>query len=196
MIDGSQFLKEFSSKEPHLALLLQQMIEGINGTAQHIGINPNGKMDPPPPVDALDIKAFDGTVQATITHNQPIQKNIKYFVEAARNPSFDGAHVEELGSSRGKFFPLPGLDDDGNPINWHFRAYAQYHGSVAGQKTNFGPKYAPTAVPVGGAAQFTPTPSTGSGTAAPNGQQAGKGLGTDLERAPLGPLRGAGQSTL
>jgi hypothetical protein len=190
MIDGSQFLKEFRSREPHLALLLEQMIDGINGTANLVGVNPNGKVAAPPPLEAIDVKANNGDVHVTLTHNAPINKNIKYFVEASTDPTFqnvDPAHVFELGSSRGLFTRLPAMDDDGNAQNWHFRAYPQYQGSDASEKTYFGTMINPTPVDPGGTTQLTPLPSKGSGTAAPNGSQGGQGLGTDLRRLPLGP---------
>lgn len=190
MIDGSQFLKEIRSKDPHLGLLLEQIIDGVNGTANHIGVNPNGQVAPPPPLEALEVKANNGDVHVSLTHNSPIGKNIRYFVEASVDPTFqnvDPAHVFDLGTSRGLFTRLPAMDDDGNPQNWHFRAYPQYQGSEAGEKTYFGTMVNPTPVATGGTTQLTPLKSKGSGTAAPDGSQGGQGLGTDLRRLPLGP---------
>lgn len=189
MLDGSQFLKEFRSREPHLALLLEQMIAGINGLSDHAGFDPTGRVTPPPPIEALDVKANNGDVHVSLTHNAPINKNIRYFVEASTDPTFqnvDPAHVFDLGATRGLFTRLPPMDDDGQPQNWHFRAYSQYGGSNASEKTYFGTMLTPTPVPTGGTTQLTPLKSKGSGTAAPDGSQGGQGLGTDLRRLPLG----------
>lgn len=187
MIDGSQFLKEIRSRDPHLGLLLEQLIDGVNGTSQHLGVDPKGKVAPPPAIEKLDVTANNGDIHAVITHNAPINKNIRYFVEADTDPSFMQPHVFDLGSSRSLFTRLPDKNGNGDSLNWHFRTYAQYQGSNASEKTFFGTLVNPTAVAPGGSTQLTPLPSTGSGTAAPDGQQGGQGLGTDLRRLPVGP---------
>lgn len=186
-IDGSQFLKEFRSREPHLALLLEQMIDGINGTAKHIGVDPNGRVQAPAPLEKLEVNAANGDVHAVLTHNAEIGKNIRYFVEADTDPSFAQPHVFDLGSGRSLFTRLPAKDSDGNDLNWHFRAYPQYQGSDPAPPVNFGERLNPTPVAVGGTTQLTPMPSKGSGTALANGTQGGKGLGVVLTRAPIGP---------
>jgi hypothetical protein len=182
-------LKELRSSQPHLALLLQNIIDGVNSTATQLNIDPNGKVSPPPSLEALNVVANNGTVHATLTHNAPINKNIRYFVEADTDPSFSKPHVFDLGTSRSLFTSLPNKNGDGDVKPWHFRSYAQYSGSDATEKTYFGDAITPTAVTVGGTAQFTPMPSTGSGTAAPDGQQPGTGLGPVQIRAEVGPKR-------
>ena len=189
MISGHQFLKELRSKDPHLALLLENIIDGVNSTAQQLNIDPNGKVSPPNALESLNVVANNGTVHATLTHNAPINKNIRYFVEADTNPSFPQPHVFDLGTSRSLFTALPNKNGNATVTPWHFRAYAQYNGSDATEKTYFGDSLNPTAVTVGGTAQFTPLPSTGSGTAAPNGQTPGTGLGPVQIREATGPKR-------
>jgi hypothetical protein len=129
-----------------------------------------------------------------ITHNSPLQKNIRYFVEADTNAAFPQPHVFDLGSSRTLFAPLPNKDGSGNQLNWHFRSYAQYQGSDASEHSYFGTQFTPTPVAVGGTAQFTPLASTGSGTALANGTQGGQGLGKVLQRPAIGPKRSAAPS--
>lgn len=188
MIDGSQFLKEIRSKDPHLALLLEQIIDGVNGNAETLGVNPGGQVQAPAPLQAINVKAANGDVHITLTHNSPISKNIRYFVEAATDDAFSQPHVFDLGSSRTLFTRLPPKDDSGNPLAWRFRAYPQYAGSPPSTPTTFGNPLAPTQVAVGGTTQLTPLASTGSGTAKPDGTQGGKGLGIVLFRPAVGPL--------
>ncbi len=196
MIDVSRFLNELRSSTSWdqarrgLHLLLTDLTDQISNGFKQLGVQPTGKVQPPAPIQNLNVVASNGTVHAVITHNSPVQKNIKYFVEASANdPAFGQPHVFDLGASRSLFTSLPGKDTSGTPINYFFRSYAQYHGSDPAPHTNFGGKFTPTPVVVGGTAQFTPLASTGSGTALANGTQAGQGLGTVLERPATGPKR-------
>lgn len=182
MIDGTQFLKEIRSRDPHLALLLEQIIDGVNGNAQTLGVNPLGVASAPPPLQAINVKANNGDVHVTLTHNSPIGKNIEYFVEAATDDAFSQPHVFHINASRGLFTRLPAKDDSGNALAWRFRGYAQYKGGPPSKPTTFGSALAPTQVAVGGTTQLTPLPSTGSGTAKADGTQGGKGLGVVLFR--------------
>jgi hypothetical protein len=194
-LDLSQFLKEIKSAstwqeaQRGVSLLFQNISDSVNNGFSQLGVTATGKTSPPPPLDSVNVKASNGTVHVTLNHNAPITKTIKYFVECATEPNFLQPHVEELGSSRGKFFSLPGMTDDSVVQPWFIRGYGQYHGSDAGEKINFGSKFAPTPVTVGGTATLTPLPSTGSGTAPSNGQTGGVGLGTNYQRAPTGPKR-------
>jgi hypothetical protein len=188
MIDGSQFLTEIRNRDPHLGLLLEQIINGVNGNGQHTQVNPLGMVDPPDPLEAVSVKAAGGDVHVTLTHNAPMSKNIRYFVEASTTPDFAQPHVIDLGSSRGTFTRLPALDDGGMPQNWHFRGYAQYQGSNPSKPTYFGTMLDPTPVSVGGTTQLTPLPSKGSGTAKADGTQGGKGLGVVLNRPAITTL--------
>jgi hypothetical protein len=196
MLSTSRFLNEIRSAvsweqaRRGIHLLLTNLSDQISNGFEQMGVQPTGKIQPPAPVQNLTVVANNGTVHAVITHNSPVQKNIKYFVEASANdPSFAQPHVFDLGTSRSLFTALPGKDTSGTPINYFFRSYAQYHGSDPSPHTNFGGKFTPTQVNVGGTAQFTPLASTGSGTALANGTQAGQGLGTVLQRPAPGPKR-------
>jgi hypothetical protein len=197
MISGEQFLKELRSTQPHLALLLQNIIDGVNSTATQLGVNPNGKVSAPPAPEKLSVTANNGTVQASITHNAPINKQIQYHLEVDTNPSFATAHVIHLVDSRSWFGSLPGRMAGANNSTvaqpWYFRAYAQYNGSDPSEKVYLGDSLNPTPVTVGGNGTFVPLASTGSGTAAPNGQQPGTGLGPVQIRAAVGPKRSPAQ---
>lgn len=196
-LDLSAFLAEIKNAadwptaQRGMFQMMEQIERHVNNGFQQIGISTAEKVSAPDPPEKLDVTSDNGTVHAVITHNATIQKNINYFVEASANdPSFKQPHVFPLGPSRTMFKTLPTKDGNGDDINWHFRTYAQYHGSPASDPVNFGEKYNPTPVVVGGATQFTPIKSTGSGTAPANGQLAGQGLGTDFQRGPVGTNRG------
>lgn len=204
MIDTVRFLNElrqatsWDSARRGLHLLLTNLSDQISNGFGQLNVQTSGKVQPPDPIEKLSVVASNGTVHAVLTHNAPVHKNVKYFVEASANdPSFGkpgATHVFDLGASRTLFAPLPSKDNSGANINWYFRAYPQYHGSDPAPHTTFGGKFTPTPIVVGGTSQFTPLASTGSGTAAPNGSQAGQGLGIDLNRAALGPKRSVAPS--
>lgn len=188
MIDGSQFLKEMRSKDPHLALLLENIIDGVNGVATHLAVDPTGKVQPPDPIKDITVKAGDSHVHVTLNDPSQIRKGVQYFVEWDNDPSFPSPHPEHLGASRSRMLALPALKDDGvTPNQYYFRAYSQYHGSDATPPVVLGGLAAATPVTLTGGSKMTPLPSRGSGTAAPDGTQGGRGLGTDLTRAPQGP---------
>jgi hypothetical protein len=191
MIEGNQFLKEVKNLWPHLGLLIEQTIEGINGMANHLGIDPNGKVAPPAPLQNFQISAGDGQVHAVLTDNSPIKKNAQYFVEYSTEPAFLQPYVEHLGASRQRIITLPALKGDGVTAHtFYFRAYSQYYGSDAqSEQAVWGGKFTPAAVTVGGTSKLDLLPSTGSGTAFADGSQGGQGLGTVLQRSAIGPKR-------
>ena len=129
MIDATQFLNEIRERDPKSFLVFQNLIDGVNGIAKQLGVDPTGKVSPPPPPEALNVTANNGTVQAVITHNAPMSKQIQYHVEMDTNPSFPQPHVVHLVDSRSLFTSLPHKDGGGNNQSWFFRAYAQYPGS-------------------------------------------------------------------
>jgi hypothetical protein len=174
-------------------LLLSDLTDQISNGFKQAGIQPTGKVQPPAPIESMNVVANNGTVHVVLTHNAPVSKGIRYFVAASANdPSFGQpgtTHIFDLGASRSLFTSLPGKDGSGTNINWYFKSFPQVPGSDPAEHTNFGTKYVPTPVVVGGSAQFTPLPSTGSGTAKPDGSQSSAGLGTVLQRPAPGPKR-------
>lgn len=186
-----QFLNEIRNRDPHLGKLLEQVIDGMTGISNHLGVDPKGKVQPPDPHQALNVSAGSDHVHVTITDNSQVKKNIQNFVEwSANDPTFANPHVEDLGASRGRVLGLPAKDGTGTVISYYFKSYGQYLGSDAQSKhTFFGTRFAPTAVTLTGASQLTLLPSAGSGTGKSDGSQSGSGLGTVLERPALGPKR-------
>jgi hypothetical protein len=189
VIDKFGFLKEIKNRDPHLGMLLEAIMGGIDGVANHIGIDPTGKLQPPDPIKNINVKAGTDHVHVTLDDTSQVRKGVHYLVEwTANDPTFANPHVEHLGPSRGRMLALPAKDDSNAPINYYFRAFPQYAGSDAqSKKTFFGGQISPTAVQLTGSSKMTPLASKGSGTAAPDGSQGGLGLGSDLQRLPQGP---------
>jgi hypothetical protein len=191
VLSGEEFLSAIRLRDSDSALLFDRIINYINNNSQHSQIDGSGKIQPPPPVDSINVSAGDGMVHVTHTHNAVINKQVNYFTEW----SVDGAltwHVAHHGASRELPIALPATNKTGTvaPYNYIFRGYAQYPGSDASEKTYFGGKANPTQVNVTGATKLDLLPAVGSGTGAPNGQQGGVGFGTAIERPALGPKRG------
>lgn len=191
MIDATQFLTQIRNAWPRLGLLLGDLIDGINGIANHLGVDPEGKVQPPDPHQAVNVVAGTDHVHVTITDNSQVKKNVQHFIEwSVNDPSFQFPHVEHLGASRERVLALPAKDGGGNVISYYFKTYGQYLGSDAQSRhTYFGSKLNPTAVNLTGASQLTLQSATGSGTGRPDGSQSGAGLGTVLQRPAQGPKR-------
>ena len=170
---------------------LQRIEDAVNNVGKHAAVAPKGSLPPPPTIQQLTVKTNGtGLVHAVINDTNPIQKGINYFVEYSTDPGFNRPHVEDLKSSRTmKPVMLPGMDDDGNPQPFYFRAYSMYQGSKrASPPIHFGGE-TPTPVDPGGTQQMTLIPSTGSGTAQATGEQGGSGFGKVLDRPAPGPKR-------
>jgi hypothetical protein len=189
MIDKEGFLKEIKNRDPHLGMLIEALFAGVDGVATHIGINPTGKTQPPDPLKNINVKAGTDHVHVTLEDYSTVRKGVQYFVEwSANDPTFANPHVEDLGAARGRMLALPAKDDAGVAIKYSFQGYSQYHGSDAqSQRVVFGGKYTAATVQLTGGSQMTPLASRGSGTAAPDGSQGGRGLGSDIQRLPQGP---------
>ena len=188
------YLKQHPELGQYLGTALQRIQDGLNALGDHIGADPTGTMPAPPPVQALDVKAKDGLIQATVSDNNPIQKNLHWFVEYDTDPNFTKPHVAHLGVSRSmRPVTLPAKDDNGNDQKFYFRAYSQYPGSHPSEPIHYGGT-TPTAVDPGGSIQMSLLPSTGSGTAQSSGEQGGAGFGKVLKRPGTTPKRTSAQT--
>jgi hypothetical protein len=174
-----------------LSAALQRIQDGVNNLGSQLAADPVGLASPPPPLEALNVKTAGEQVHVTLTHNAPIAKNIHYFVEYTQNdPNFLAPHVEHLGTSRGRVLNLPTKLDDGSAASYYFRAYPQLPGSKPAAPLNYG-GIVPTPVTLTSTSptSLTLQPSTGSGTAAANGEQGGWGFGKTNARGPIAPKR-------
>src|ERR1700674_3430264 len=111
------FVKGIPGFGDRLANALQRIETGVNGIATNLGGDPTQTVAPPPTIQGLSVKADGaGNVHAVVQDNNPIQRNLRYFVEYDTDPSFPQPHVAHLGPSRTmRPMPLPANDDNGKP---------------------------------------------------------------------------------
>jgi len=183
MIDIGKFLTEVRARatsDPlfgRLALMFQQLQDGINQLGTLTGTDPTAHIEAPAPPQGITVKAANGLAYVTITDTSQRSRGLHYFVEASTSPAFLPAqtHTENLVTGRSRFFTLPAKNDSGGAQSWYFRTYSMYPGSQKRSEHQvLGGSATPTAVNVGGTTQLTPLASTGSGTTS----QAGEGFGT------------------
>lgn len=199
-LSGGRELSYIAQKDTYLASLLHRIITSVNHVAEGNASSATGKISPPDPIDTIDVSgsmnADTNTLTVngeqlhfTLTHNQALKKGVRYITEVDTNPNFLQPHVFDHGASRSGFINLPANDSDNAPITYYKRSYAQYPGSDPSKPTVFGGKNGPTKIIMTGSSKVSLLPSKGSGTAATNGQQGGKGLGVVLNRPAPGPKR-------
>lgn len=177
-LDGGRFLADLYAKDSIQATFIQKIINAVNKLGSTLGANPVGNVQPPPPIDNVNVSTSGEMMQVTLNHNRPVSKAISYFLEVDNSPNFPQPQVKALGPSRSPGpFPLPTLDQNGKTLNYYVRAYAQYPGSKPSTVTTFGGSQNPASITMGGTTSMTVLASTGSGTASPTGQQGGSGFG-------------------
>ncbi len=181
-LSGGRALTKLIQENPTHGALLQKIITAVNTLAENTTSSAVGRSTAPPPINALNVKVAGEYAHVTITHTGNIQQGVHYFVEAANNPQFNGAHPIHFGTSRTRDpIHLAALDDSGAAQKWYLRGYAQYPGSDPSAPVAYGGT-SPTAITPTGTTQLTWQPSTGSGTASNSGQQAAWGFGKIARR--------------
>jgi hypothetical protein len=182
-LSGGRVLTKLVQENPELGSLLQRIITGVNTLADNTASSAVGRLSPPPPINALNVKVSGEYAHVTIDHSGDIQQGVRYFVEAANNVNFIGAHPIHFGTSRTRDpIHLAPKDDAGAEQKWFLRGYAQYPGSDPSTPVPYGGT-SPTPITTTGATQMTWNPSTGSGTSSNSGQQVGWGYGKISKRA-------------
>jgi len=200
ILDGSRELNYVTQKDVYMGNLFSRIIDAVNNLAANVGAAAVGKLPPPPPVNAINVAgsspsngiisvANSELLHLTLTHNSPIQRNIRYFTEVDTSPDFIQPHVIDHGTSRSVFVHLPTQDSNGNTQTYYVRSYAQYPGGDPCKPYVLGGLTGAIGIQMGGSSKLTLLPSTGSGTASPTGQQGAKGLGDILYRPAPGPKR-------
>jgi hypothetical protein len=176
-LSGGRALTKWMQDNPTQGSLLQKIITAVNTLGDNTASSAVGRSAPPPPINALNVKVAGEYAHVTITHTGNIQQGVHYFVEAANNPQFNGAHPIHFGTSRTRDpIHLAAKDDSGTAQKWYLRGYAQYPGSDPSTPVNHGGTE-PTAITTTGATNLSWQTSTGSGTASNSGQQAAWGFG-------------------
>jgi hypothetical protein len=195
-------LPYLNQRDPYLGSILRRIIDAVNFTATNASVSSVGKLSPPPKVDSIQVQGTlsGSTITAPseilhwiLTHNQAVNKGIRYFSEIATDANFTQPHVVDHGTSRTGFLHLPTYLNDGSTRQtYYLRSYAQYHGSDPSETTVLGGLTGAIKIQMTGTSGTTLLSSTGSGTASPQGQQGGKGLGTVLTRPSPQPKRSVG----
>jgi hypothetical protein len=199
-LSGGQELSQISQKDFNNGSLLQRIIDAVNTLARNVGSAAVGKMPPPHPIQSITVQGTQNNstntlvapseiLHWTLNHTQEVDKHVNYFSEIDTNPAFTAPHVIHHGASRTGFLSLPTQDNTGKVQTYYLRSYPQYLGSDAQKPTVFGGLAQPLKIQMTGSSKTTLLTSTGSGTAAANGSQGGKGFGTDLTRPVPGPKR-------
>ena len=192
-LDGGQELSSISQRDFENGTLLNRIIEAINSVAKNLGAVAVGKLDPPPPIQSISVQGVQSSntitcpseiLHWTINHTQEIQKHVHYFSEISTEPNFLVPHVIDHGTSRTGFLNLPTfLNDGATKQTYYLRSYSQYPGSDPHKPVVLGGLSGATKIQMTGTSATTLLSSTGSGTAAANGTQGGKGLGVVLTRS-------------
>ena len=178
LLDLSKHVQSLQTRDPEAAAAFRLVEDAINHLGKNSGSHPIGEPSPPANIQKLNIKTSGELVHATIQDNAAISRPANYFLE-----------YEHLGTSRGRVLQLPSNSDSGAAQTYYFRAYSQLPGSKASTPINFGSEHTPTPVQMSGSTNMSLLPSTGSGTADPNGQQGGQGFGKFLTRPAVAPKR-------
>ena len=185
-------------KDSYLGSILRRVIDSINQVATASGVAAVGKFPVPPKVDAVNVQGTQAgnvitcpseILHWTLTHNQSVDKNIRYFSEIDTSPQFPQPHIIDHGTSRTGITTLPTFSSVGTRATYYLRSYAQYPGSEASKPTVVGNLTGATQINMTGTSVTALLPSTGSGTASPKGTQGGQGLGVDLTRQKPVPKR-------
>lgn len=199
-LQGGQELSYIAQKDAYAGTLFGRLIQAVNTLAKNAGVAAVGKVSPPPPIDTINVSApapVNGIITIpqseilhwTLQHNQEVSKGVHYFSEVDTSSAFTNPHVIHHGTSRTGFLSLPTNDASGAPHTYYLRSYAQYPGSDPAKPTVLGGLNGAVGIQMGGTSKTSILPSTGSGTAAPNGSQGGHGFGVVLTRPAPGPKR-------
>ena len=179
---SDQFLQEIINRDPHLGLLLGQMIDGINSTAANAAVGVLEKLPAPATLASVNVtwnKA--GVYQITHQTSQPPNIGAHYFSEIDTSPSFPAPIVIDHGASRSS---EPKVLPNGT---YYIRGYHQYPGSLPSTPVNYGGS-TPAPIAIAGGSDLTLLPSTGSGTSPENGQRGGTGFGISQVQPPNSQL--------
>jgi hypothetical protein len=197
-LEGGRELSFINIRDSYAGSLFDRIIKAVNSLAKNSGVAAVGKVSPPPRVDAISVQGtlVGNTLTApseilhwTLTHNQAVSKGIHYISELDTDPSFPAPHVIDHGCSRSAFLHLPTNNNSSIKQTYYLRSYAQYPGSDPAKPTVHGNLGGAIGIQMTGASNTTLLSSAGSGTAAPNGQQGGHGLGKVLDRPAPSPKR-------
>jgi hypothetical protein len=183
-LDGGRELAMVEQKDPLLGKLARTIIKGINTLAKNTATSATGEIAAPKPPDSVSVKVSGEMAHFSISHGGQLQRNVRYFTEISPfgDPSAQPIVVDHGTSRTSHPITLPTMDDDGNITTYAAHSYAQYLSSQPSSPTPARTSTGETTFTMAGTTRMTLLPSTGSGTAANTGQQAGSGLGKVQQR--------------
>jgi hypothetical protein len=193
-VDNLQWLRKLTPENlqnlgPRLYKALQSVQVGVRNIEQQTNADANLHPAAPPPIDALNVSASNGIFHASITHNQPIYRGVRYHLEYADNPNFTNPFPISMGESREWRGAL------GN-LNLHFRGAASYGISPPTEWTYHGSSTSPTVVAGGGVSgPELPSQSQGSGTGAPGVGFSGPGQSAYRTSTGAPPVKAGNRGT-
>lgn len=172
-------LSEIRGRDPRLAELVDDILEGMSNISDQVVASPSKLVTAPPTASSLTVTASNGLFHAVIYDNNPVLRGVVYFLEWSTAANFAAPHVIFLGPAREHWGMF------GNQT-LYFRAYSQYPTSGPSAPIYFGSQSSPTAVNGGGTITGpSPIASTGSGTAPSTGTQGGAGYGYTITRGKV-----------
>jgi hypothetical protein len=185
---GGRFLALLFQNDPIQAAFMQRIIGAINKLGDMLGAKGVGLVEPPPPVNAVNVAVSGEMMHVSLQQTAPINRGINYFVEVDTSPNFPAPQVVAMGPSRSSVpFSLPTNNSSGTKVNYYVRAFAQYPGSLPSKPTVFGGPLNPSPINMGGSTDLTLLPAGGSGTSSATGQQGNSGFGRVLNSTGIAP---------
>lgn len=183
-------LEQLRATNPLLGEALDSIASQMNNSNAQTGADPtSNQAAAPPPISQLNVSSGGGAFHVQIIDNNPITRQINYFLEYSETQGFQQPQVYPMGPSRNAYLNL------GNKT-LYMRAYSAYATGPASPAVFLGSTGNPQPVTGGGATTGAPLlPSAGSGTASSNGTQGGTGFGPTPVRTPSGlapRVQGAG----
>jgi hypothetical protein len=173
-IRNLKYLRSLSSRDfPDLGVKLYEALSDMarhhENLAQQVNGNSTGEPTPPPPVDSVKVTGQNGHFNIAITDNNPVFRDVHYYVEHADNPQFANPQIIHLGHTRNHNVFL-------GSVTRYWRAYSAYASSAASAPAYHGGQASPQAVNGGGSVGGPALQaSQGSGTGTPGQGLSGPG---------------------
>lgn len=90
LLSGGRELARLTQQDSLNGSLIQKIINAVNNLAKNVGVSTIGKLDPPPPIDSINVNGTlsNGVLTApseflhwTMGHSQSVQKGVQYITE-------------------------------------------------------------------------------------------------------------------
>lgn len=190
-----QVIRNGQAQGYHYAEAFEDLMAAFHNVTQQTNSNPNGPVDAPPQISAVNVVASGGVHDVTIQDDAPVNRGAHYFLDWDTDPQFKNARTISLGPTR-QWRGTLGING-----NVYFRGYHSYPTSAPSEAVYAGTQSNPTGfnagsitLPVSGGNATgaitgpTPLPTTGSGTEPSVQPQGAAGFGFNPQRGAKGNL--------